>query len=124
LHSVYAHRYEWSVTPNWLFGISEQLILYEYEEPFAWVPVVPLFIFKGDAYERLNNGNIAADLTWRFAPWGRLYGEILVDDVQSPTSIFDDQLGNKWGALLGAQGVREWGAWKATGTLEAVTVEP
>jgi hypothetical protein len=86
--------------------------------------VVPLFIFKGDAYERLNNGNIAADATWRFAHWGRVYGEILVDDVQSPTSIFDDQLGNKWGALLGAQGVREWGAWKATGTLEAVAVEP
>ncbi len=99
--SVYAHRYEWAFGSDWLVGISEQLIVYSYEEPFAFLPILPLFIFKGGAYESLNNGNIAADVNWRFAPWGRVYGEFLIDDIQSPSSLFDDNWGNKWAAVGG-----------------------
>ncbi len=106
--SVYAHRYEWALGGDWLFGINEQLILYSYEEPFAFLPILPLFIFKGTGYERLNNGNIAGDVNWRLANWGRIYGEFLIDDIQSPTSLFDDNWGNKWAVTGGLQWVLPW----------------
>jgi hypothetical protein len=106
--SVYAHRYEWAFGADWVMGISEQLIVYSYEEPFAFLPILPLFIYKGGAYERLNNGNIAGDVNWRFAPWGRVYGEFLIDDIQSPTSLFDDNWGNKWAVLGGMQVTKAW----------------
>lgn len=106
--SVYAHRYEWAAGADWVIGISEQLIVYSYEEPFAFLPILPLFIYKGGAYERLNNGNIAGDVNWRFAPWGRVYGEFLIDDIQSPTSLFDDNWGNKWAVLGGLHLTKAW----------------
>lgn len=106
--SVYAHRYEWAFGKDWLVGISEQLILHSYEEPFAFLPILPLFIFKGTGYERLNNGNIAGDANWRFAPWGRIYGEFLIDDIQSPSSLFDDNWGNKWAVMGGLHVTESW----------------
>jgi hypothetical protein len=106
--SVYAHRYEWAIGSSWVLGISEELIVYSYEEPFAFLPILPLFIFKGTGYERLNNGNIAGDANWRFAPWGRIYGEFLIDDIQSPTSLFDDNWGNKWAVVGGLHVASDW----------------
>ncbi|MBF0431207.1 MAG: hypothetical protein HQK83_08020, partial [Fibrobacteria bacterium] len=44
--SLYAHRYEYAVTSNLLFSITELLFLVNYEEPFAFVPIVPLFMHK------------------------------------------------------------------------------
>lgn len=122
--SLYAHRYEWRIGANILLGVSEQLILNGHEEPFAFIPIIPLFIFKSDGYEHLNNGNLAVDFAWRPADWGRVYGEFLLDDLQSPTSLFDDQWGNKWGALAGVQ-LSRWLKWYEAGAiLEASRVEP
>lgn len=122
--SVYGHRYEWSIGPDWLAGVSEQLIVFDSEEPFAFIPIVPLFIFKGDAYEHLNNGSLAADLNWRFARWGRMYTEFLIDDMQSPTSLFGDQWGNKWAAMAGCHAVGDIRSLAVGGILEAARVEP
>lgn len=103
--SVYAHRYEWNATENLLLGMSEQMILFNHEQPFAFVPLVPLFMTKGDGWERLNNGNLAIDACYRFPGMGMVYSEFLVDDLQAPTSLFDDQWGNKWAWMGGAHGV-------------------
>lgn len=110
--SVYAHRYEWNAT-NWLmFGISEQLVLYQHELPFAFLPVVPLYIAKGNSSERENNGNIAGDFSWKIGNVAQLYSEFLIDDLQSPTSILDDYWGNKWGWMVGGHYLWEpfWGS--------------
>lgn len=99
--SLYAHRYEWRASKNLLVGLSEQLVVFNQEEPFAFVPIVPLFILKGTAVERSNNGNISADLAYRLGGLASVYSEFYVDDLQSPTSLFDDFWGNKWAWMFG-----------------------
>lgn len=99
--SVYAHRYEWSVVPDVLVGISEQLIIYNWEEPWAFAPVVPLFMHKGLSKEHNNNGNISFDASWRIAQTARVYTEFLVDDLQAPSALFNDYWGNRWAWMTG-----------------------
>jgi hypothetical protein len=121
---LYAHRYEWRVTSNLLLGISEQLILYKVEAPFAFVPVVPLYIAKAAEKERLNNGNIAGDISYRIPGIGSLYSEFLIDDIQSPTSIFGDVWSNKWAWMAGVHLIRDFGTAKSGFVMEYSRVEP
>jgi hypothetical protein len=121
---LYAHRYEWNVTDNLLLGGSEQLILFDQAAPFAFVPVVPLFIAKYSEKERLNNGNMAADVSYRFPGLGSVYSEFLIDDLQSPGSLFSDYWGNKWGWLAGAHFIRDWPGIRSGAIAEYARVEP
>jgi hypothetical protein len=122
--SVYAHRYEWRFAQNAVLGISEQLVLHKAEAPFAFVPVVPLFIAKAGEKEQLNNGNISADLLWRISGRGALYAEFLLDDIQSPTSLFNDHWGNKWAVMAGAHGFLDFGSRTAGLIMEVSRLEP
>jgi hypothetical protein len=122
--SLYAHRYEWRATRNLLFGASEQLILYDASAPFAFVPVVPLFITKASEKERLNNGNIAFDVAYRFRGLGRIYSEFLIDDIQSPASLFNDNWGNKWAWMAGAHAAHDFGQMRSGMIAEYSRVEP
>lgn len=122
--SIYAHRYEWRAHPNVLLGVSEQLVLHKREAPFAFVPVVPLYAAKAVENEQLNNGNIAGDIAYRFPGIGTLYSEFLIDDMQSPTSLFDDYWGNKWGWLAGGHWVRNWSGRTEGLVAEYSRVEP
>ena len=99
--SVYAHRYEWNINRHLLVGVSEQLVLYNSEDPFAFIPIVPLYIAKGNMEERKNNGNIAFDVSYRFLKSFNAYSEFLIDDIMSPNSLFNDFWGNKWGWVAG-----------------------
>jgi len=100
--SLYAHRYELTLGTDWLMGVTEQLVLYEMGKPYLFAPIFPLFIAKGFLYEGNTNGNLAVDLTWR-SPWSTLlYGEFLLDDLESPSSLFlHDYIQNKWGVMAG-----------------------
>lgn len=101
--NLYAHRYELNVGRNWLIGVSEQLILYNDDNAFLFTPVFPLFISKGLIYEETNNGNLSFDVTRRFPGFGILYGEFLLDDLESPSSlIMREYAQNKWGIVAGA----------------------
>jgi hypothetical protein len=122
--SIYAHRYEWRVNADLLLGVSEQLIFFDEEDAFAFVPVVPLFISKGARAERDNNGNIAADVSYRLGRFLRMYSEFLIDDLQSPTSLFDDFWGNKWAWMFGTQAVRDLPLGQGGVVLEYSRVEP
>ena len=99
--SIYAHRYEWSVIQNLSLGMTEQLILFNQEEPWAFVPIVPLFMEKGQGVEEDNNGNMAFDITYRLPDWGLIYSEFLLDDLQEPSTLFDDFWGNRWAWMAG-----------------------
>lgn len=122
--SVYAHRYELSPSAAWTFGISEQLIIFDRETPFAFVPIVPLYIAKAYSGESHNNGNIAADISFVMPEVLNLYGEFLVDDLKSPSGLFDDTWSNKWAILIGTHFIKDFGAAKSGVVAEFSRVEP
>ena len=99
--SVYGHRYEWCVSNNLLLGISEMLILYDTEEPSAFIPIIPLFMEKGQGLEDNNNGNLAFDIAYRVHNLGLIYSEFLIDDLSEPTSLFNNFWKNKWAWMFG-----------------------
>jgi hypothetical protein len=121
---VYAHRYELALGPHVLLGMSEQIIVYGHDAPFLFTPVFPLFIAKGLMNEKANNGNLAWDASWRIGP-ARVYGEFLLDDMESPSSLFAKEYAqNKWGLLAGVHGAKEWPGL-ATGLIfEYARLEP
>ena len=120
--SLYAHRYEWQAGRNILFGISEQLILYKVAAPFAFVPIIPLYITKATEKERLNNGEyrIRYFLSHAEAP----YSEFMIDDIQSPTALFSDIWSNKWAWMTGIHLIRDFGEKGAGLIIEYSRVEP
>jgi hypothetical protein len=101
--TLYAHRYEWHALRNLTLGISDALILFNKSAPAAFIPIVPLFMQKGLWYENINNGELAFDADWKPLQNWRTYGEFLIDDMTSPSTIFDNQWKNKWAATLGTQ---------------------
>lgn len=124
IRSLYAHRYEWRMTQDLLFAMSEQLILHKKEAPFAFIPVVPLYIVKATEKEKLNNGNISGDLSWRFRSMGVAYAELMLDDIQSPATLFGDHWGNKWAFLAGIHLVRDRGSRLGGLVAEYARAEP
>jgi hypothetical protein len=122
---LYAHRYEWRPHRDWVIGLSEQLILARFSKPYLFVPVFPLFIAKSFMEEDANNGNLAFDAAWRIRGFGMVYGEFLLDDMESPTSLLlEDYRQNKWAALLGVHWARELAAGRGGIIAEAVRIEP
>ena len=53
--NLYAHRYELNLG-NLVLGMSETQILYNENKPWLFVPIVPLFMEKGNFSEDNNNG--------------------------------------------------------------------
>jgi hypothetical protein len=101
--TLFAHRYEWHALRNLTLGISDALILFNKSAPAAFIPIVPLFMQKGLWYENINNGELAFDADWKPLQNWRTYGEFLIDDMTSPSTIFDNQWKNKWAATVGTQ---------------------
>lgn len=105
--SIYAHRYEWTPSRWFSLGASEVLILYKTQEPIAFVPIVPLFMMKGQSVEDYANGELAFDVNIRPMGGWRLYGEFLVDDMSEPVSLFSDYWKNKWAFTVGSHAAFE-----------------
>lgn len=122
--TLYAHRYEWRIASDWLLGISEQLIFHQKTAPFAFAPIVPLFIAKGFEHERWNGGSMAGDLSYRLPGVGTIYSEFLLDDIISPTSLFDDYWGNKWAWMAGVHGIWQVSRFEGGFIGEYSRVEP
>jgi hypothetical protein len=123
--NLYAHRYELSLGKRVTAGLCEQLILFDQSRPYLFVPFFPLFIAKGFMYEEANNGNISVDLAVRVSDKGLVYGEFLVDDLESPTSFWTkNYVQNKWAMLVGAHWLANvpWG--EAGAIAEFSRVEP
>lgn len=123
--SLYAHRYEWSPT-RWLdLGISEALILYKTQEPIAFVPIVPLFMMKGQSVERYANGSLSFDGQVRPLDGWRLFAEFLIDDISEPASLFNDFWKNKWALTVGSHVAWDPAPEWTTGLVSEVSrVEP
>ena len=99
--NMYAHRYELALG-NLTVGMSELQILYNENKPWLFTPVVPLFIEKGNYTERVNNGALAFDIDYRLFSMLRLYGEFLLDDMESPYAVYENRYSNnRWAGMMG-----------------------
>jgi hypothetical protein len=63
--NLYGHRYELNLS-NWVLGISELQVLYDNNKPWLFVPIVPLFMEKGNYSENSNNGSLSFDVAYHF----------------------------------------------------------
>lgn len=99
--NMYAHRYELALG-NLTVGMSELQILYNENKPWLFTPVVPLFIEKGNYTERVNNGALSFDIDYRLFRMLRLYGEFLLDDMESPYAVYENRYSNnRWAGMFG-----------------------
>ncbi len=122
--NLYGHRYELNLG-NTVLGVSELTVLYDLNKPWLFVPIVPLFMEKGQFSENRNNGSISFDISQRL-PWGlRAYGEFFIDDFESPISLVkNDNIEAKWAGMGGLQAAYGIGKWQAGTLAEYARVEP
>lgn len=124
-NALYAHRYELRAGRHVLLGVSEQLILFDEDKPYLFTPIFPLFIAKSFLEEDNNNGNLAFDAAWRAPGRALVYGEFLLDDMESPSSLlFKDYAQNKWAALAGVHVPFAAGGLPGGAVFEATRIEP
>jgi len=104
------HRIEWQPLDPLRVGLSETAV---YHSP-GWDPLYAIGIIPYSLVQRLqtqdepnevaalrNNVTAGVDAAWRLADGSRVYGELLVDDLHVKTATVP----NKWGFLLGWEGV-------------------
>ena len=115
----HAHRLHLNLPENITFGISETSLYGTTTEPagsnpnpdsdstgreFEWAYVIPFipYVFQEHLQGDQDNISLAFDLSVKTIPNWEFYGELLWDDMKSPTSMFDDSWwGNKWAATVG-----------------------
>lgn len=128
--NMYAHRYELSlIDGNLTLGLSEIQLLYNENKPWLFVPVVPLFIEKGNYSELSNNGAISFDINYRLINAIRVYGEFFLDDMESPMALYENKYSNnRWAAMLGIHAAYDFiigkRIIKAGSIAEVARVEP
>jgi hypothetical protein len=123
--NLYAHRYELRCGSNLLLGLTDRLILFDQNKPYLFTPVFPLFMAKAFMFEEANNGDLSLDATYRVPEVGMLYGEFLLDDLESPSSlILKSYVQNKWALLLGFHLAKDIAGTKTGLVAEYSRVEP
>ena len=124
-HNLYAHRYELHATNNLTIAVSEQNVLDSINDPINFIPIVPLFMQKGQEPENYNNGGLSADFCYRRPGWFRVYSEYYLDDMQSPTKLLENtDAQEKWAYMGGVQWVHNFGAIEAGVISEFAHIEP
>lgn len=128
--NLYAHRYELSLFGgNLTLGMSELQVLYNDNKPWLFVPVIPLFMEKGNYTEVSNNGALSFDINYRLFNTVRLYGEFFLDDMESPIALYENEYSNnRWAGMLGIHAAHDFTvrnrALKAGTIAEISRVEP
>lgn len=122
--NLYGHRYELEFG-NTLLGVSELTVLYDLNKPWLFVPIVPLFMEKGQYSENRNNGSISFDASQRLPFGTRIYSEFFIDDFESPISLVkNDNIEAKWAWMGGVQIAQNVGRWELGSLAEYARVEP
>lgn len=101
---VHIHRFEFQ--PGWGLAIAFQnQVLYKDSggvNPAYLLPLVPIF-FSQDLSGNRDNSAMQFDASWS-SPWSlRLWGGLLVDDLNSMTDIAGENWLNRWSVLCGGQ---------------------
>ena len=116
---VHVHRLDLNLPENITLGLSETALYGTTTEPAGWnpnpdadssgrdfewayvIPFVP-YVFQEHLQGDRDNISLAFDLSIKTIRHWDLYGELLWDDMKSPTSMFDDSWwGNKWATSIG-----------------------
>ena len=115
----HAHRLDLNLPKNITLGLSETSLYGSTTEiagsnpnleadssgrEFEWAYVIPFvpYVFQEHLQGDQDNISLAFDLSVKTIPGWEFYGELLWDDMKSPTSMFDDGWwGNKWAATVG-----------------------
>lgn len=126
--NMFAHRYELALG-NLTLGMSEIQILYNDMNPALFVPIVPLFIEKGNYTEHSNNGALAVDFNYRLFSFARVYSEFFLDDLESPDELYKNEWSNnRWAFMAGMQVAHDFylahRKWEAGAIVEYARVEP
>ena len=101
--NLYGHRYELNFG-NLIVGASELQVVYDDNDIWLFVPIIPLFMEKGNYTESSNNGAISFDINYRLLNCARLYTEFFLDDLQSPVELIQNEdVQSKWAWMIGAQ---------------------
>ena len=115
---MHVHRLDLSLPKNITLGLSETALYgsttEEFPNPnedadstgreFEWAYVIPFipYVFQEHLQGDQDNISLAFDLSVKTIPNWEFYGELLWDDMKSPTSMFDDGWwGNKWATSVG-----------------------
>lgn len=126
--NLYGHRYELDFG-NLVVGMSELQVVHDDNNAWLFVPIIPLFMEKGNYTESSNNGALSFDLNYRLFNKARFYTEFFMDDFQSPIELIkNENIQSKWAWMIGAQVAHDFD-WKnhafEVGTLfEYARVEP
>ena len=122
--NLYGHRYELELG-NLMLGLSEITVIYDLNQPWLFVPIVPLFAEKGNFSEDNNNGAIAFDFSYRFPLGLRVYSEFFLDDMESPASLIrNDNIEAKWAWMAGLEYATDFLGWKFGSLAEYTRIEP
>ena len=139
---LHVHRLDLSLPKNITLGLSETALYgsttEEYPNPnedadstgreFEWAYVIPFipYVFQEHLQGDQDNISLAFDLSVKTIPNWEFYGELLWDDMKSPTSMFDDGWwGNKWATSVGvARDNLKLGSTLWNWYLEYTRVEP
>lgn len=115
---MHVHRLGLDLPKNITLGISETALYGSTTETepnpnedadssgreFEWAYVIPFipYLFQEHLQGDQDNISLAFDLSVKTIPHWEFYGELMWDDMKSPTSMFDDGWwGNKWAASVG-----------------------
>lgn len=115
---MHVHRLDLSLPKNITLGLSETALYgsttEEFPNPnedadstgrdFEWAYAIPFipYVFQEHLQGDQDNISLAFDLSVKTIPNWEFYGELLWDDMKSPTSMFDDSWwGNKWATSVG-----------------------
>lgn len=115
---MHVHRLDLSLPKSITFGLSETSLYGSTIETepnpnpdadsanrnFEWAYMIPFvpYVFEEHLMGDRDNISLAFDLSVRTLKNWEFYGELLWDDMKSPTSMFDnDWWGNKWALTIG-----------------------
>lgn len=139
---MHMHRLEIALPADIRFGLSEVILYGSTVEPqgsnpnldgdstgreFEWSYVIPFipYAFEEHYHGDRDNNALAFDLSVKTLRNWEFYGEMLWDDMKSPTDMFDESWwGNKWAASLGLETKQKIWDFYLTWNLEYTRIEP
>jgi hypothetical protein len=91
--------------------------------PAYLLPLTPIF-FTQDLNGNKDNAAMQFDARLDRIPCVSLWGAFFIDDLDGPTTIFDNHWLNRWAALVGFRLVSPWKGFDADFTAEVSVVRP
>ncbi len=122
----WAHIHRFEFTPHSSLSLAFQdVVIYQERSPdFTYMlPLVPL-AFAEDNSGGLDNDAMSFDFLYTGLPYFSTWGELFIDDLQGPTTFFDDLWENRWATLVGFQVTSPLKAVDADFVFEYSRVEP